>query len=98
MSKKKKTKTNPRNKPATQADVKRAKVKAENLAIDKCWTITLTVLRDDFGFGKKRMRRFWEDVEKLSDEINKHEITIKDLAETIEKENHIVLEGALEDG
>ena len=47
----KKKKVNPRNIPATQADVNRAKKLASDLAVQSCWAIMFTAMRDKYGWG-----------------------------------------------
>ena len=41
-----KKKANPRRKPATQADVAKAKAQAQEQAVRLAWSIFFTVLRD----------------------------------------------------
>ena len=87
-------KTNPRRRPATQADVARAKREAIDKAIDVSWAISITVLRDHFGFGPVRIRRYWGALQKLSEEIAEGWVSVIDLMTTIKEEAGIVLEGA----
>lgn len=89
-----KKKVNPRRKPATQADVARAKKEAVDQAIDVSWAMSITVLRDKFGFGKVRIHRYWDEIDKLSEEIAEGRVSILDLMETIRDEAGIVLAGA----
>lgn len=91
----KKTKINPRKRPATQADVERAKREAIDQAIDVGWAISITVLRDKFGFGSVRIHRYWDELQKLSEEIAEGRVSVRDLMTAIKEESGIVLEGAM---
>ena len=55
-----KKKINPRKRPATQADIIKAKKYAQSKAIDTAWAIFFTVMVDKEGYGKKRLNRIWE--------------------------------------
>lgn len=48
-----KKKINPKRKPATQADIIKAKKDAQNKAIDYAWAIFFTVMVDKEGYGRK---------------------------------------------
>ena len=86
-----KKKINPRRKPATQADVEKAKKEVQDKTICLAWAIFFTVLRDKHGFGKQRLARVWDEVNELSDSIAKGYVSIKDLMRTLETEANIVL-------
>lgn len=75
----KKKKVNPRRKPATQADVEKAKQQAQTHAINMVWAVFFTALRDKEGFGYKRLRRVWDEVNYLSDSIDKGYVKLDDL-------------------
>lgn len=87
-------KTNPRRRPATQADVAKAKREAIDKAIDVSWAISITILRDKFGFGSVRIHRYWDELQKLSEEIAEGRVSVLDLMTAIKDEAGIVLEGA----
>ena len=74
-----KKKTNPRRRPATQADVNRAKKEAQDQAVKIAWAIMFTCLRDKEGWGKIRLKRLWGEIDNLSDSIAKGYVSIKDL-------------------
>ena len=93
MSKKKRV--NPRRRPATMADVAKAKREAQVRSINAAWAILLTALRDKEGYGYKRLRRVWDNVNKLSEEISEGRVSVQDLAQTLEDEAEITLEGLL---
>jgi hypothetical protein len=86
----KKKKVNPRRKPATLADVNKAKKEAMDIAITSAWAILFTALRDKEGFGYIRLRRVWDEVNYLSDSIGKGYVNIDDLIEEL-RENGIAL-------
>ena len=75
----KKKRVNPRRKPATQADVEKAKRQAQDIAITSAWAIFFSVLRDKEGYGYKRLRRVWDEVNYLSDSIDKGYVKLDDL-------------------
>lgn len=87
-----KKKTNPRRKPATQADIIKAKKDAQNTAVNYAWAIFFTVMCDKEGYGKKRLKRLWKAVNELSDSIAKGYVSIYDLMKTLDEEMGIVLE------
>lgn len=87
----KKKKINPRRRPATVADVEKAKKEAKSFAIDAVWAIFFTALRDKEGFGEKRLRRVWDAVNDISDSICKGYVTVNDLRHTLKEEAGIVL-------
>lgn len=85
-----KKKVNPRRRPATLADVNKAKKEAMDIAITFAWAILFTALRDKEGFGYVRLRRVWDEVNYISDSIDKGYINIDDLIEEL-RENEITL-------
>lgn len=91
MGSKKSKKVNPRRRPASQADVKRAKSAARNEALTGSWVILLTALRDKEGYGPKRMRRVLDEVNYLIDSINQGFINVNDLRQALEDEAGIKL-------
>lgn len=84
-------KVNPRRKPATAADVERAKRQAQSFAIEAVWAMFFTVMRDKEGYGPVRLKRIWNEVEELSDSINQGYVKVLDLVRTLEEEAGIVL-------
>lgn len=75
----KKKRVNPRRKPATQADVEKAKQQAQTHAINMVWAVLFTALRDKERFGYKRLRRVWDEVNYISDSIDKGYVKLDDL-------------------
>ena len=84
MSKSKKV--NPRRRPATEADVRRAKDAAIGAAINSAWAIFFTVLRDKEGMENERLRRIWDHVNDLSDGIAQGYVSVQDLMATLYEE------------
>lgn len=82
-------KTNPRHRPATQADVEHAKKVAHTEAIGYAMTIFFTVLFDKHGATKDELNVFWEEVNELSDAITKGYVTVPDLRRTLDREYDI---------
>lgn len=85
-------KVNPRRRPATEADVRRAKDSARNDAVMAVWAIVLTALRDKEGFSKEALKRVWDESLDISDSILHGYITVQDLVYTLREEAGIKLE------
>lgn len=81
----KKKRVNPRRKPATQADVEKAKRQAQTHAINMAWAVFFTALRDKERFGYKRLRRVWDEVNYISDSIDKGYVKFDDLVNELAK-------------
>lgn len=81
-----KKKVNPRRRPATQADVQRAKQKGQEEAIKLAWSILFTVLRDKEGYDLDGLQRVWKEVDDLSDSIAKGYCTVTDLRDVLKQE------------
>ena len=86
-----KKKVNPRRRPATQADVQRAKQKGQEEAVKLAWSILFTVLRDKEGYSIDDLRRAWSEVEDLSDSIAKGYCTVADLRDILRTEEGVKL-------
>lgn len=87
----KKKRVNPRRRPATLADVEKAKRQAQEHAVATAWAVFFTALRDKEGFGYKRLRRVWDEVNYLSDSIGKGYVSLDDLVAEL-AEHDITLE------
>ena len=81
-----KKKVNPRRRPATQADVQRAKQKGQEEAVKLAWSILFTVLRDKEGYDLDGLQRVWKEVDDLSDSIAKGYCTVTDLRDVLKQE------------
>lgn len=87
----KKQRVNPNRRPATVADVQRAKRGAQDEAIKMTWSIFFTVMRDKEGYGVKRLQRLWGEVNELSDSIAKGYVNVTDLRKALMEEAGINL-------
>lgn len=87
----KRKKINPRRKPATKADVEKAKREAESKAVDYAFAIMFSALRDKEGWGPVRLSRLWGEVNDLSDSVAKGYVSIQDLMTALEEEAGITL-------
>ena len=85
------TKTNPRRRPATQADVERARDEAVRETVRFCMTIFFTVLLDKFAASKEDLQRVWDEVNDLSDSVKKKYVSLKDLKVVLVEEYDIHL-------
>lgn len=65
-------------------------------AIDRAskWSMyaPMMVLRDFFGFGGQRLKRFYENLIDMYDSIDKNYLDLKDISETLKEEAGIDLE------
>ena len=83
-------KTNPRRRPATQADVLRAKNEAIEEAVHLASAIFLTVLVDKFN-AHDYIADIWNEVNKLSEEISESRVSVSDLTVVLKEEYDIIL-------
>lgn len=84
-------KVNPRRRPATQAEVLKAKSEASDKAILTAMAIFLTVIVDKFN-GADYVADIWNEVNKLSDAITQGYVSIGDLKHTLKEEYGIELD------
>lgn len=82
-------KINPRKRPATQADVAKAKKQATDEAVSLAMTIFLTVLKDKNGFSNEELLDTWKNVENLSESITDGYVNIYDLRTVLREEYEI---------
>lgn len=81
-----KKKPNPRRRPATMADVEKAKKEAENYAAAYAMAIIFTALTDKMGWTKEQLLELWGHVDYLSDSVTKGYVTIPQLLHTLKEE------------
>lgn len=79
-------KINPRRKPATQADVEKARQEAFADAIRMCWAIYMTVLYDKEHAQVEDIKRVWGEIEELSQSITEGYVTVSDLTNVLKTE------------
>lgn len=79
-----------------EAIKKKAFEDGEKSAIDRAskWSMfaPMMVLRDYFGFGGQRLKRFYENLIDMYDSIDKDYLDLKDISETLREEAGIDLE------
>lgn len=79
-----------------EAIKKKAFEDGEKNAIDRAskWSMfaPMMVLRDYFGFGGQRLKRFYENLIDMYDSIDKDYLDLKDISETLKEEAGIDLE------
>lgn len=83
-------KINPRKRPASQEDVRRAQTKAVNDAVTMTSAIFLTVLCDKFN-GADYIPDVWREVSKLSEEIKEKRVSVPDLIRMLDEEYNILV-------
>lgn len=88
-----KKRTNPRRKPATMADVKRAKRDALHEAVGYAMTVLFTVLLDKHGATQQELQQYWAEVEQLSDSIERGYVNLADLKRVLLEEYDIQIGG-----
>ena len=88
MRKKKNKKIGVNQRVVTVKDVKNAKIDA----INQVWTIFFTVMHNNEGYGKKRLKRLWTHVNELSDSIVNGDLKISDLQKTLCEKVGVILE------
>lgn len=82
----KKKRVNPNRRPATVADVNKAKREAQDKAVELAWSIFFTVLCDKEGYELEDLQRIWGEVNSLSDSIAKGYCTVRDLRTILREE------------
>lgn len=78
-------KTNPRKKPMTQMDVYRAWERGMIDGVANASAIFLTVIVDKFN-GADHVQQLWEEINKLSEEIKEHRVSVADLRNVLKTE------------
>ena len=85
-------KTNPRKRPATYADVERAKQEATHLATRRAFILLFNVLRDKEGYDLDGLQRVWIEALDLADSVAKGYCKLSDLNEVLRKEAGVNIE------
>lgn len=83
-------KKNPRTRPATQADVKKAWEKGVLDGVGNASAIFLTVLVDKFG-GADHIKDVWLEINKLSEEVKERRVSVADLRRVLSEEYNIIV-------
>lgn len=84
---------NPRRRPATQADVQRAKDTATADACRVTLAIFFTALLDKEGMGAEQLQRIWREVEALSESVRDGYVSAPDLIRVLREEYEIDIVG-----
>ena len=88
-----KPKVNPRRRPASMADVKRAKEEAVATAIVLTKALTFTALLDEGIIKPEDVKRGWEKTRCLADSVNKGYCSVQDMYDALISDYGIDLEG-----
>lgn len=84
---------NPRRKPATMADVQRAKDAATADACRVTLAIFFTALLDKEGMDAEHLQRIWREVEALSESVRDGYVSAPDLIRVLRDEYEIDIIG-----
>ena len=79
-------KTNPRRRPATWADVERAKKEAQAEAVKLAWSILFYALTDKEGMTVEELQRIWDKVNDISDSVAQGYVNVADLRNVLREE------------
>lgn len=82
---------NPRRRPASAADVARAKQDAVHEATVAATVILFSVLRDRKGMTTGELQDIWAAVNDRSDSINQGYCSLSDLRDTLAREDGIYI-------
>ena len=93
MPKKNKKKINPRRRPASQADVKRAKDEAVTKSIVLTKALVFTALLDEGIIKPEDVKRGWDKANYLADSTKRGYISVQDMYDTLIAEYGVDLEG-----
>lgn len=85
---------NPNRVPASKADVKRAKEYAYAEAIDFLYSVSMGVLKDDFGFTLDDLRKYFERMEYHGDSLAKGYVKVRDYRQMLQDEMDITIKPA----
>lgn len=91
MAKQKKRPAPPSRRPATQADVLRAKQKGVEDAVRLVQAMVFTILLDKEGYDEAGLQRVWAEMEYLADSINQGYVNLPDLVHILREEYHLNL-------
>lgn len=77
---------NPRRRPATEADIRRAKDRATDEAMNAIMYMLLWVLVDRHGAKPEEVQQVKDELHDVADSINRGYIKWQDLRDTLEEE------------
>ena len=81
-------KVNPRRRPANGADVEKAWERGVHEGVSYASAVFLTVIVDKFD-GRDYVRDIWREIEKLSEEVNEHRVSVADLRTVLREEYQV---------
>lgn len=84
-------KINPRKRPATMAEVEKARKDATSEAISLSIAIFLTVMVDKFGYDADKLKAVWDEINKLSESVVNGYVDLYDLKQVLIDEYGIEL-------
>lgn len=84
-----KKKVNPRRRPATMADVERAKNEAVDIASGTAMAMFFTVLCDKHGATAAELQTLWAEITELSSSVAQGYVSVSDLINTLKKEYEV---------
>lgn len=84
-----KKKVNPRRRPATMADVDRAKAEATAASVGFMSAVVFTVLHDKEGYEAPELRRVIREISNLSESLSEGYVSVNDLLSTLLKETGV---------
>lgn len=72
-----------------ESDIRRIKKETTDAAIRYAIVVFLSVMRDNEGYGPKRLKRLYESIEYLADSISRGYVSIADLEKAMVDEANI---------
>lgn len=83
-----KDKVNPRRRPATQADVNKARKEGQMFGAKLALALFFSCLRDKEGWGKVRIDRLWKEIDALADSFLKGYVSLDDLLKVLDENGY----------
>lgn len=85
-------KKNPRRRPASMADVKKAHDKAAVETAERIMAIVFMTLKDKHGFDEEQVSTFYSETRKLLREVNEGRVSVRDMLDTLKDEYQLTFE------
>ena len=76
-----------------RSDIDRMKKEVTTDAVKSAFAIFLTVMRDKWGFGHKRLNRLYKQIGDLSEQVGEGYISMAEIKRILREEMGIVIEG-----
>lgn len=74
-----------------ESDIRRIKKEARDEGARGATIMFLTVMRDNEGYGVKRLKRVYEGIEYLADSISRGYVKLADLEQALKEEADIII-------